>query len=223
MDPPTPRISTRSPRPAPSSVDSANPVTVGGVIYPLANPLASPLPSPRPAVWAGLGLDQHHARLVWLRRQRRQVRRERRGSVRRRRHQLRPAFSTASTNRALGLIATGGSGPAAVGVCLLNATGHTLNLLTLGFTAELWRQTAVAKVMTCSYYIDPTATNGFPTNANATGLLTNLTVSFPPLPAGSAEVAVDGTNPTNQQILVGRVSTDGGLAAWKRPSGWSGA
>ena len=186
------------PAPGAATVDTANPVTISGVTYPLANPFGFAYPVATPGNLGGLGLtnampgwfgfggggakfgasagDQSGGGVISF------------GPI-----------STGSTNRALGLIATGGSGPASVGVSLLNATGHTLNLLTLGFTAELWRQTAVAKTLTCSYYIDPSATNGFPTTA--TGIFTNLTASFPPLPAGSAEIALDGTNPTNQQTL----------------------
>src|SRR5208283_4342095 len=57
----------------------------------------------------------------------------------------------ASANRALGLLATSSTGPTAFGLRLVNGTGFVLNQMTLSFTGELWRQSAVAKRLSFGY------------------------------------------------------------------------
>jgi hypothetical protein len=105
----------------------------------------------------------------------------------------------ASTNRALGLLATSSTGGTAFGVRLLNATTNTLTQMTLQFTGELWRQSAVPKTLAFCYWIDPTGTNTLSTNVTAA--LTNLSVSFPTNPAAATPIPVDGTATTNQLNL----------------------
>ena len=102
----------------------------------------------------------------------------------------------ASTNRALGLLATSSTGATTVGLKLINATPAPLTRITLQFTGELWRQAAVPKALETSYWIDATATNDLTTNLTAT--LTNLLVTFPANPAATNPVPVDGTLAANQ-------------------------
>jgi len=54
----------------------------------------------------------------------------------------------ASTNRALGLLATSSTGGTAFGAKFINQTTDTLAQITLRFTGELWRQGPVAKLLT---------------------------------------------------------------------------
>lgn len=104
--------------------------------------------------------------------------------------------ASASANRALGLIATSSTGGTAFGVKFVNETADTLTRMTLRFTGELWRQSAAAKSLAVSYWIDPTATNPFP--ATSTGVLTNLNVSFPANPAATNPIPVNGAASGNQ-------------------------
>ena len=105
----------------------------------------------------------------------------------------------ASTNRALGLLATSSTGPTAFGLRLINGTAQVLNQMNLHFTGELWRQSAVAKQLAFGYYIDPGTTNGFSTNLTAA--IPSLNVSFPTVPADTSPVPVDGTASANQVAL----------------------
>ena len=82
---------------------------------------------------------------------------------------------------------------------LLNDTGITLNRMNLQFTGEVWRQSNLAKTLQFYYFVDPTGTAAFPTNATA--FLPALNVSFPTVAADVGGVAVDGTAPLNQANL----------------------
>lgn len=115
----------------------------------------------------------------------------------------------ASTDRALGLLATSSTGPTAFGLKLINQSTGTLGQITIHFTGELWRQAAVAKSLLVSYWIDPAATNDFSTNVTA--LLTNLDVKFPANPSATNPIPVDGTAPANQ-ISLG--TTNQPIAGW---------
>jgi hypothetical protein len=78
---------------------------------------------------------------------------------------------------------------------LLNETTNTINQISVSFLGELWRQQPSGKTLSFSYYIDPTATNTFPTNGTTplSALDVNfLTGSFSPQ---------DGTQPANQVAL----------------------
>jgi len=105
----------------------------------------------------------------------------------------------ASTNRALGLLATSSSGSTAFGVKFVNQTTNTLTQMSLHFTGELWRQSAVAKTLAVAYWVDPTATNTFSTNITAA--LASLNVSFPTNPAATTPIPMDGTASSNQVSL----------------------
>jgi hypothetical protein len=181
-----------------TTVNAANPVVVNEVNYALGNPFGLALPAAGPGGLGGLGLSNSMPGWFAL------------GDVASKFGASAGDQSTggiisfgptnsAATNRALGLLATSSSGPTAFGLRLVNATGHTLGQISLQFTAELWRQSAVAKTVSFGYFIDPSATNSFSTNLTAA--LTNLDANFPPFAAGSKETAVDGTNPANQQTI----------------------
>jgi hypothetical protein len=88
--------------------------------------------------------------------------------------------------------------------------------MTLSFTGELWRQSAVAKQLSFGYLIDLTGTNGFSTNLTAS--LAALDVSFPTASEDKTPVAVDGTAAANQMTLsvTGQAMTNWppGAALW---------
>jgi hypothetical protein len=115
----------------------------------------------------------------------------------------------ASANRALGLLSTSSTGPTAFGLKLINQSTSTLGQITLHFTGELWRQSAVSKVLSFSYWIDPTGTNGFGTNQ--TGSFSALDVSFSALASATNPVPVDGSAIANQ-VSLGVVNQP--IAAW---------
>jgi hypothetical protein len=205
------------PNPGTNTVDTANPVTINGVTYSLANPFGLGFPVQTPGGLGGLGLsntmpgwyglaaltaklgasegDQSTGGLITF------------GLT---------DSPAASANRALGLLATSSTGPTAFGLRLVNGTGFVLNQMTLSFAGELWRQSAVTKRLSFSYLIDPVATNGFSTNLTA--FLPSLDVSFSTAPAAKTPVPVDGTAAPNQVALsvTGQVITNWppGAALW---------
>jgi hypothetical protein len=81
----------------------------------------------------------------------------------------------------------------------------------------LWRQSAVAKGLEFSYYIDPSATNVF-SATNVTAFLPGMDVVFPADASAKTPVAVDGTAEANQVSLgvIGQVITNWppGAALW---------
>jgi hypothetical protein len=207
------------PTPWTNSVDAANPVTIDGVTYSLANPIGLGLPVQGPGGLGGLGLshtmpgwfglasltsklgasegDQSTGGLISF-------------------GLTNSPNANASANRALGLLATSSTGPTAFGLCLVNGTSSVLNQMTLSFTGELWRQSAVAKQLSFGYLIDLTGTNGFSTNLTAS--LAALDVSFPTASEDKTPVAVDGTAAANQMTLsvTGQAMTNWppGAALW---------
>ena len=189
------------PNPGLASIDANNPVTVNGTTYSLTNPFDFAFPaiscltgigglglSGAMAGWYGEGAlagklgassgDQSTGGVISF------------GSTN---------STSASTNRALGLLATSSTGGTAFGLKLLNATTNTLTRMNVQFTGELWRQAAVPKALEFSYWIDLFATNGFPTNLTAS--LTNLNVTFPTNPAATTPIPADGTVAGNQVQL----------------------
>jgi hypothetical protein len=195
------------PDPGTTSVNANNPVTIGGTAYGLANPFDFTYPilpngvAPNTGIGlGGLGLSNTMPGWYAL-------------------GQIAPKLGAgagdqstggaisfgptnsvaASTNRALGLLATSSTGPTAFGLKLVNQTTSTLGQVTIHFTGELWRQAAVAKSLSVSYWIDPAATNTFSTNTTA--LLTNLNANFPVNVSATNPVPVDGTSPANQISL----------------------
>ncbi|HZR17245.1 MAG TPA: lamin tail domain-containing protein, partial [Verrucomicrobiae bacterium] len=179
------------PDPGAASVNTANPVTINGVVYALGNPygFADPIVASgngglginQLVGWYGLGSlaskfgatdgDQTTG-----------------GQI---------SFGLAnSANRALGLLATSSTGPTAFGAKFINQTAQTLKTIDVHVTGELWRQSNLPKTLECYYVIDPSGSATFPTNPTA--LLPGLNVSFPVNPAAVGGTAVDGTSPLNQ-------------------------
>ena len=183
------------PDPGATSVDSANTVTINGITYSLANPFDFAYPAMASGSSGGLG---NPAMAGWYG-----------TSVLKSRFGATDGDQTtggqisfglpSSSNRALGLLATSSTGGTAVGLRLLNDTGITLNRMNLQFTGEVWRQSNLPKTLQCYYFVDPTGTSAFPTNATA--LLPVLNVSFPTVAADVGGLAVDGTSPLNQTNL----------------------
>jgi hypothetical protein len=183
------------PDPGTTSVNTANPVTISGITYSLANPFDCAYPVMASGNSGGLGLS---ALAGWY------------GSG-----VLGSKFGAtdgdqttggqlsfglpSSSNRALGLLATSSTGGTAFGLRLINGTSMTLNRMSLQFTGEVWRQSNVPKTLQFYYFIDRTGTSSFP--SSATAFLPGLNVSFPTVAADSGGVAVDGTAPLNQAAL----------------------
>jgi hypothetical protein len=187
------------PDPGAVSVDSANPVTINGVTYSLANPFDFAGPVSSTSKNGGLGLA---AMAGWY-------------------GLANPAASVGTrfgasdgdqtaggqisfglpnnSNRALGLLATSTTGYTAFGAKFINNTGAPLNYLNMEATGEIWRQSDKAKTLECYYFIDPTAAAAMSTAATAS--LPALNVSFATVAADTGGVAVEGTNPTNQMNL----------------------
>jgi hypothetical protein len=205
------------PNPGATTVDAANPVTIHGTTYALANPLGLAFPPQSPGGLGGLGLSDAMCGWYAL------------GTLAAKVGASEGDQSTGGlisfgltnslaggANRALGLLATSSTGPTAFGLCLVNGTGLVLNRMTLSFTGELWRQSAVAKRLSFGYWIDPAATNDFSTNLTA--LLPSLDVAFPAAPHAKAPVPVDGTAAANQATMsvTGQMITNWppGAALW---------
>ena len=184
------------PDPGASSVNSANPVTINSVTYSLSNPFDFAYPVsgsgngglglPSLAGWYGLASPAGLARFGAT-----DGDQTTGGQI---------SFGLPnSSNRALGLLATSSTGYTVFGVRLINGTSQTLNFINLQFTGEVWRQSNLAKTLSCYYLIDPTATAVFSTNATAA--LPALNVSIPVVAADIGGVPVDGTAPGNQTTL----------------------
>ncbi|HVV73635.1 MAG TPA: lamin tail domain-containing protein, partial [Verrucomicrobiae bacterium] len=182
------------PNPGPTSVNTANPVTIAGVTYALGNPFdfaarvqasgSGGLGLSSLSGWYGLGNggakfgatdgDQTTGGVI--------------------------SFGLpGSLNRALGLLATSSTGGTAFGARFINQTGRTLRYLNVQFTGELWRQSNLPKTLQVFYYIDPSATAPFSTSL--TGMLPSLNVSLPTSVAATGGIAVDGTAAANQVNL----------------------
>ncbi|HEY4417788.1 MAG TPA: CotH kinase family protein, partial [Verrucomicrobiae bacterium] len=199
------------PDPGTTSVNADNPVTINGIAYSLNNPFDFALASVTTG-GGGLGLPSlagwyGYSALV-------------------------PQFGATdgdqttggvlsfglpnASNRALGLLATSSTGGTAFGVRFMNTTGTNLNYLKVNFTGEVWRQSDTAKTLQCYYFIDPVATNLWP--SGVTALLPALNVNFKTIKADKNGVAVDGTaaiNQTNLSVLNQAVTSwPPGAALW---------
>jgi hypothetical protein len=183
------------PDPGATSVNTANPVTINGVTYSLANPYDFAYPAMASGSSGGLGLSGlagWYGTSALLSRFGATYGDQTTGG------QI--SFGLpGSSNRALGLLATSSTGGTAFGVRLINGTAMTLNQMTLQFTGEVWRQSNLPKTLQFYYLIDPTGTAPFP--GSATAFLPALNVSFPTVPADVGGAAVDGTSPLNQTNL----------------------
>jgi hypothetical protein len=187
------------PDPGATSVNTANPVTIDGVTYSLANPFDFAYPVSASSGKGGLGLA---ALAGWY------GLADPSASIGTRFGATDGDQTTGgqigfglpnSSNRALGLLATSTTGYTAIGARFINDTGATLNSLSAQVTGEIWRQSDVAKTLECYYLIDLTGTA--PMSTQATAALPALNVSFPTVAADTGGAAVDGTNPTNQMNL----------------------
>jgi CotH protein/lamin tail-like protein len=183
------------PNPGLTSVNADNPVTINDVTYSLANPYNFAFPVIAGSNNGGLGIS---AMVGWY------------GYG-----VLATKFGvtagdqttggqisfglTNDSNRALGLLATSSTGGTAFGVKFINGTTLTLGQINLQFTGEIWRQSDKPKTLQFYYFIDPTGTAAFPTNATA--FLPDLNVNFSTVKTDSGGVAVDGTSPLNQTNL----------------------
>jgi len=187
------------PNPGAKSVNTANPVTINGITYSLANPFSFSSPVIASGNAGGLGIaalggwygmadpgasvgtrfgatdgDQTTGGIL--------------------------SFGLPSGgNRALGLLATSTTGFTAFGVKFVNDTAQTLTCMTLQLTGEVWRQSNLRKTLQFYYLVDPTATASFSTAYTA--LVPSLNVGFPTVAADVGGVAVDGTSSLNQTNL----------------------
>ncbi len=176
-------------------MNSANPVTINGVTYSLANPYDFAFPVVASGSSGGLGIS---ALAGWYGASALLSRFGATDGDQTTGGQL--SFgSPNNSNRALGLLATSTTGGTAFGVRFINGTAMTLTRMNLQFTGEVWRQSNLPKTLQFYYFIDPTGTAGFP--GAATAYLPGLNVSFPTVGADSSGVAVDGTSPLNQTNL----------------------
>lgn len=190
------------PDPGATTVNTANPVTIAGVTYSVADPFDFAFPAESTgngglglstmAGWYGYGStaiklgasagDQTTGGVISF-----------------------GGTGTTATNRALGLLATSTTGPTAFGLRLVNLTGQTLDHINLAFTGELWRQQTTAKTLSVSYYLDLSGTNGF-SPQNVTAYLNNLNVAF-----ATGAQAAGGTGPLSTSALV---VTNAGISTW---------
>jgi autotransporter-associated beta strand protein len=181
------------PDPGSTTVDTANPVTINNVTYSLDSPLnfAAPISTANPG---GLGLVStmagwYGSAALTMKAGASAGDQSTGGII-----SFGPTDSYA-TNRALGLLATSSTGPTAFGVKIVNGTTTTINLMTLSFTGELWRQQPSPKTLAFSYLIDPSGTNSFTTNGGTA--LPGLNVAFPT----GVYSPMDGTQSSNQVYL----------------------
>jgi hypothetical protein len=187
------------PDPGATSVNTANPVTINGVTYSLANPFDFAFPVSPAGNTGGLGLA---ALAGWY------GLADPVASVGARFGATDGDQTTGgqisfglpdSSNRALGLLATSSTGYTAFGAKFINNTGATLHYINLQITGEVWRQSNLPKTLECYYLIDPTATA--PMSTAATASLPAFNVSFPTVAGDVGGAAVDGTAATNQAVL----------------------
>jgi hypothetical protein len=183
------------PDPGAVSVNTANPVTINGVIYSLANPFGFADAVVSSGNSGGLGIAELAG---WY------------GSG-----ALASKFGATdgdqttggqisfglpgSSNRALGLLATSSTGSTAFGAKFMNQTAQNLDSINVQVTGELWRQSNLPKILECDYFIDPTGTA--PLSTSQTALLPGLNVGFAVSAAAVGGVAVDGTAGLNQTNL----------------------
>jgi hypothetical protein len=204
------------PDPGATSVDTANPVTIDGVTYSLANPYDFASTVSAASFTGGLGLAATMPGWYGLA--------DPTASVGARFGATDGDQTTGgqisfglpnSSNRALGLLATSTTGYTAIGAKFVNNTGTTLNYINLQVTGEIWRQSDKPKTLECYYYIDPTATA--PMSTSMTASLPAFYISFPTDSADVGGVAVDGTAPANQINLAvtnQAVTWPSGAALW---------
>lgn len=183
------------PDPGMTSVNTANPVTISGITYSLADPFDFAAPTSPSGNSGGLGIA---ALAGWYGQ----------GTLAAKFGATDGDQTTGGVlsfglpgngNRALGLLATSSTGGTAFGARFINETTNTFNTIGVEVTGEIWRQSNLPKTLECFYSIDPTGTAPFPTAS--TSLLPSLNVSLPTLASAVGGVAVDGTAAVNQTNL----------------------
>jgi hypothetical protein len=183
------------PNPGAVSVNTANPVTINGITYSLANPFDFAFPALASGDTGGLGIAPMAGWYGY-------------GNLSSKFGATDGDQTTGgqisfglpgSANRALGLLATSSTGPTAFAVKFINEAPVALNFINLQVTGEVWRQSDLPKSLQCFYFIDPTASLAFP--PGATAFLPGADATFPTDPAASGGVAVDGTAAANQSAL----------------------
>lgn len=182
------------PDPGANSINTANPVTINGVTYSLANPYDFAFPAEATGGAGGLGLSGlagWYGRSALLSRFGATDGDQTTGGQ--------VSFGApGSSNRALGLLATSSTGATAFGLRLINGTGAMLNQINVQVTGEIWRQSNLPKTLQASYFIDLGGAADFP--GSVTAYLPALNVSFP-VTNDVNGAAVDGTAPPNQENL----------------------
>ena len=110
------------------------------------------------------------------------------------------SFGTDASDRALGLLASGGY-IGSIGVIFQNNTGGTLNSFTLSYTGEQWRSSTVTQnTLSFNYAVTPTQ----PTIAAANTAATALDfVGFPPVPTNGQ---TDGNDAANRKTITNTIS-----------------
>jgi len=102
-----------------------------------------------------------------------------------------------NTNRALGLIATGTSGPTHFGLKLINTTTSNLNFVSFQYVGEYWKLGTFEKTLSFGYSIDPAGNNSTLSSSEITAAqanaLSNLNFTFPTAPK---------VGPTNGNLAV---------------------
>jgi hypothetical protein len=196
------------PDPGATSVNTANPVTIDGITYSLANPYDFAFPAMTNGGTGGLGLPDlagwYGSSALLSRFGATDGDQTTGGQI---------SFGPPnSSDRALGMLATSSTGSTAIGAKFINNTGIALNFITLQVTGEIWRQSNLPKTLQCYYWIDPTATEPMP--SQATGYLPGLNVSFPTVSGDVGGAAVDGTAAANETYLA---VTNQAITNW--PSG----
>ncbi len=188
------------PNPGPTSVNTANPVTLNGITYSLGNPFDFAGPVAASGNNGGLGIS---ALAGWY------GLADPGASVGTRFGATDGDQTTGgqldfglpgSANRALGLLATSTTGFTAFGAKFINETTNTFTYVNLQFTGEVWRQSNLPKTLEFSYFIDPTAAAPFSTNRTAS--VPGLNVNFPTIPSAVGGLAVDGTGAIDQANLI---------------------
>lgn len=123
------------------------------------------------------------------------------------------SFGTGTdSDRALGSLASGGTGTVFYGVRILNNTGSTITEFNVSYTAEQWRQTtAAANTTAVSYQVGATGLT--------TGSWTSVTsLDITSLQAGTATGSLDGNDASNQSSLLATITTSvaNGQEIWIR-------
>ncbi len=99
--------------------------------------------------------------------------------------------STSGTNqgnRAIGLMATNTTGITEMGVDLVNNTGGSLNELSISYLGQLWRNTSTTKTLNFGYYFPSSGTGDLISAVSGATPDAALQVSFPGL-SGSSTLA----------------------------------